>query len=380
MRTGVIRTIRDSGRHAASLVLIAAAASACGSPPRATAPAPVIIDSSTKTPSFDEAIERLAGRFSQHAGRVAVLDFPDLSRRQTPLGRLVSQSLTTSLVTARGDGRLRVLERLQVEQVLKELSFAAANVTEDAVEHIGKALNADALIFGTAVPSGGSSVIINARMVEVAGRSIIEAGRVTARIPAGIGVDGLSEPLYLTKGALGGSDSEGDDSGAARGGSSSPRLAPRRQGAFVSAGSTTWIFELQQCTTRGEARIACDVTVTNDGPVSPLALFFEPAQRSDGYTRVVDDQGVAHGPTRLAFSPSGPAYAQDSIPAPSAVTSNDIRRYPSQTPVRLSVEVDGVAANVSRLRVVELVGGTSLAGFHDVVATFRDVPIQRTRP
>ncbi len=374
------RTIRIPGsicRQAVRLALTTATLTACPAQQPPARPLPVTVDSSARVPSFDEAIERLAGRFAQHPGRVAVLDFPDLTRRQTPLGRLVSQSLTTSLVAARTDGRMRVLERLQVEQVLKELSFATANVSEDAVEHIGRALNADALIFGTAVPAGGS-VIINARMVEVAGRAIIEAGRVTARVPSGIGVDGFTEPLYLTSGGIGGED-EGAGSSALDG-AASPRSATRRQGAFASSGSTTWIFELQQCATRGGTQVTCDVAVTNDGPPSPLALFFDHGQMFDGYTRIIDDRDISYSPSRVSFSPSGPAYAHASGPAASVATSNDIRQYPSRTPVRLSIEVDGIAATVSRLRIVELVGGTSLDGFHDVIATFRDVPIRRIRP
>ncbi|HEX4682157.1 MAG TPA: FlgO family outer membrane protein [Gemmatimonadaceae bacterium] len=320
--------------------------------------------------SFDEAIERLAGRFASHGGRVAVLDFPDLARRQTQLGQLISQSLTTSLVTTPHDSRLRVLERLQVDQVMKELNFASANLTEDDLEHIGRALNADALVFGTAASAGGGMAIVNARMVEVAGRTIIDAGRVTARIPSGISMAALPEPAIAmtsmpSSGA--GVDQMGD-----------VRPASRRQGSSISDPGTTWVFELQQCGSAGGTRVTCDLTVTNSGPVpAPLALFFDHGQFGAGSTRVVDDREIAYAPSLMRFSPNGAGFAYGSYPAPAVAIRNDVRRYPSMTPVHFSLEIEGVAVTVSTLRSVEIVGGPDMLSLHDVMATFRDVPIRR---
>jgi hypothetical protein len=334
--------------------------------------------------SFDDAIERLATRFASHGGRVAVLDFPDLARRQTQLGQLVSQSLTTSLVMAAHDGRVRVLERLQVDQVMKELNFASANLTEDDLEHIARALNADALVFGTAASAGTGMAIINARMVEVAGRTIVEAGRVTAHIPTGISVAALPEPATITTRApraLGGMDQMGEprDSRDVFGlGDAS--VGPRRQGTWVTTPTTTWIFELQQCTSSSDTHVTCDLTVTNSGPSpAPLALFFDRGQFSQGYTRVVDDRDIAYGPSSIRFSPSGAVYAYGSYPAPPVAIRDDVRRYPSMMPVRISVEIDGIAAKVSTLKVVEIVGGADQLSFHDVIATFRDIQVQKGR-
>jgi TolB-like protein len=374
------------GSWPASLLSAALAAFvACGSPP-APPPAPQRVAPESTALSFDEAVDRLASRFALHGGRVAILDFTDLARRQTQLGQLISQSLTTSLVTSKHDPRLRVLERLQVDQVLRELNFASANATEDDVEHIGRALNADALIFGTAVPAGRGIVIVNARMVEVAGRTIIDAARVTARIPPGVSLAALPQPAAATSTPVQPPTAadQSDDAGAPVAqavAASIPKPSPAsRLTSLVTIDSATWIFVLEQCggsSRAADTRVTCDVTVTNWGAPAVLALFFDRALSSEGYTRAFDEKGAAYAPSRVRFSPSGEAYSYASYPAPALSTRDDVRQYPTHAPVHLTLEMDGVPSSATILRTVELVGGSMPLGYHDVVVTFHDVPIRR---
>jgi hypothetical protein len=148
----------------------------------------------------------------------------------------------------------------------------------------------------------------------------------------------------------------------------------------MTIAGATWIFELQQCVRAADARVACDLTVTNWGAESVLGIFFDRAQTSTGYTRVIDDRDVVYAPSRIRFSPSGAAYAYGSYPSSAVAMRDDVRQYPTHVPVHLTLEMDALPVAVPMLKTVELVGGVMPLALHDVVVTFHDVPVQRARP
>lgn len=222
----------------------------CASVPTPAPPAPqaqpdvIVRPIHTRVP-FDSAIQHVAQAFSGFEGRVAVLDFPNLDQQPTWIGKLTSQSLTSSLVSASQSGSAHVLERLQVDQVLNELRFEAATMRDADVQRLGDALGADALIFGTAAPLG-TDVVLNARMVDVHTRAIIAADKETFTMPtpadAGVG----ARPLFVAR---------RDMNPAAHG-----TLAPERGGQMRNG----WDFAAPSCELDGPY-LVCTVTAHNLG-------------------------------------------------------------------------------------------------------------------
>ena len=215
--------------------------------------------------TLDEAIDRFATTFVAHDGSVAVLEFPDLEQRLTSVGKLVSQSLTTALVVAAPGHRVRVLERLQVDQMLKELNFQSATITDADVERVGRALGADALIFGTTAFLGGN-LVLNVRMVEVRTRSIVAAARATVEMPSVPGsTPMLDQPATLSQ--------------------PSAPAPPRTVVPSVPHGQLQrrydWEYSIDECTA-DRALLDCTLTIRNLGP--------------DRFTRVrVCNAGVMEG-------------------------------------------------------------------------------------
>jgi TolB-like protein len=164
------------------IVILATACAPAAAPINAGGPVQSVQQPSTPSEAFDDVMRRVAVELNPRPGRIAILDFPDLNQQQTDAGRLISQALTTAIVSRHTPG-LVVLERLQIDEILKELSFRKAVETDSEYVRIGRALGADAVVFGTAQTSG-ADVILFARMVDVGSRSIIAASQAALRVPS----------------------------------------------------------------------------------------------------------------------------------------------------------------------------------------------------
>jgi TolB-like protein len=129
---------------------------------------------------FDVGIARVARNLAQASSArvVAVLDFPDYGGRTTQLSVAVAENLITELAKS-SRGTLRIVERRQVSQVLKELAFARTDLTVDEAATLGERLGADGVVLGTAAVVDGR-VLLNARVVGVANRTILSAERMAA--------------------------------------------------------------------------------------------------------------------------------------------------------------------------------------------------------
>ncbi len=194
-----LRAIRRVVRPA-MVAAITLRLAACASAPKPAQPEVIVRPIHTRVP-FDSAIRHVTDVFSGYYGRVAVLDFPNLDQQPTWIGKLTSQSLTSSLVSASPSGSAHVLERLQVDQVLQELRFEAATMGDADVKRVGDALGADALIFGTAAPLG-TDVVLNVRMVDVHSRAIITAVKETFAMPTPADADASGRPLVVRQASL----------------------------------------------------------------------------------------------------------------------------------------------------------------------------------
>ncbi|MDD5066809.1 MAG: FlgO family outer membrane protein [bacterium] len=95
--------------------------------------------------------------------RVVVFDFTDIDGNEMETGKLLAEQVTTRLVSVTG---LIVVERQQLNKVLKEQELNASGATENQDEELGKLLNADAIISGTLAQINENEEM-NARMIDI---------------------------------------------------------------------------------------------------------------------------------------------------------------------------------------------------------------------
>jgi TolB-like protein len=106
---------------------------------------------------------------------LAVLDFSDLSDCVSAFGRLTSEELVTKLFKTK---RARVVERGMLKKALQELRFNLSELVDpDRAKQLGKQVGADAIVSGT-VSDLGTSVKINARVIEVERGDVLAAAGV----------------------------------------------------------------------------------------------------------------------------------------------------------------------------------------------------------
>jgi curli biogenesis system outer membrane secretion channel CsgG len=144
--------------------------------PSAGTPAFMAASTRPGADSFDVGVARVGTQLAV-AGRgrtVAVLSFPDLQNRSTDLGRVVAERLTTVIVQSLGGGG-RVVERGQVDQLLRELELTQDALTTESAADLGRQLGADVVVLGTVGILDGKA-IVSARAVNVADGSVAAAG------------------------------------------------------------------------------------------------------------------------------------------------------------------------------------------------------------
>lgn len=122
-------------------------------------PAPVDINT---------AISRLSQQISstmleQNKRKIAVMNFPLLTREMTDLGIYLSEKLTNSLFQYRD--KLDVVERKHLESIFKEINIGLIGVIDEkTAQSVGKMTGADAVVIGT-VTDLGKELDINIRMI-----------------------------------------------------------------------------------------------------------------------------------------------------------------------------------------------------------------------
>jgi TolB-like protein len=116
---------------------------------------------------LNELANQLSSEIKEHRiTRVAVLPLVDVSQAMsTPLGSYLTGRITNELYKT---GSVRVIERSQLDTVIKELSLTMSGMFDEAsVKNIGRILAVDAVIMGTYAEIGAHTLELNTRIVNV---------------------------------------------------------------------------------------------------------------------------------------------------------------------------------------------------------------------
>ena len=122
--------------------------------------------------SLDQAVDAIAQRFvdsrvnDAEPIRVAVTAFVQSDRQTTQFTNLLMIALTGKMVQL-GSGKLRVIERAQLETALSEIQLSEVPIFDrDTAQELGQFLGVDALIVGEITPLS-DIVRLDARMIDV---------------------------------------------------------------------------------------------------------------------------------------------------------------------------------------------------------------------
>ena len=118
--------------------------------------------------------------------RVAVIDFEQKAFQEfqgKQIGEIVAEWLITSLANT---GRFEVVERSQLQKVLKEQQLGISGViNQETAAKVGELLGVKVIVSGSVIQIG-NTYDVNARLINVQDGSIIKAERVR-----GVGLDGV---------------------------------------------------------------------------------------------------------------------------------------------------------------------------------------------
>lgn len=96
---------------------------------------------------------------------IAVAGFSYADGRASADGSIVAERITTELIK---HGRLKVVERKEIEKVLGELKLQlSGQVDQESVKKLGRMLGADLLVLGTMTALPGGKLELNARLAGV---------------------------------------------------------------------------------------------------------------------------------------------------------------------------------------------------------------------
>jgi TolB-like protein len=128
-----------------------------------------------------EGVEQLATAIAKSVPegkqlRVAVTDLPDLQGVTSDLGRYIAERLTSRLIQS---GRVRVIERRRLGQVLAELKFGMSDLVDPAkAKQLGRMAGVDALVVGS-LSDLGNIIEVDARIIEVETSNMLLAATTT---------------------------------------------------------------------------------------------------------------------------------------------------------------------------------------------------------
>ncbi|MDR3343216.1 MAG: CsgG/HfaB family protein [Treponema sp.] len=104
---------------------------------------------------------------------IAVLDFKNISGEQSLLGRYLSEQAINHLATKT---KLKVVERGQLDQVMRELDFYAEGyVSDESMIELGGMLGVDAVVLGT-LAKVGRKISVSMRVVDARTAAILTIG------------------------------------------------------------------------------------------------------------------------------------------------------------------------------------------------------------
>ena len=126
---------------------------------------------------IDLLAEQIMGSLADRkVGTIAVSEFPTLEGRQTDLGRLLAEELTTRLFRT---GKVQVIERRLLAKVIAEQKLGDSGVLDETTAaRLGRLVGADALVTGT-IADLTTRIRVNARIIAAETGTVSAAATVT---------------------------------------------------------------------------------------------------------------------------------------------------------------------------------------------------------
>ncbi|HNE19939.1 MAG TPA: CsgG/HfaB family protein, partial [Turneriella sp.] len=138
--------------------------------------AAIVLPAVAQAATLNDAAKDVSAFFAKNPGKtVAVLAFKHGDAKAIAEVTGVQDRLTEQLVAA---GKVTVIERDRIEQVLREHQIDQSGATDKA--RIGQLLQADFLLTGSITPGKRGQIEISARLVEVTSLKIVATARATA--------------------------------------------------------------------------------------------------------------------------------------------------------------------------------------------------------
>lgn len=136
-----------------------------------------LLPAAARADAYSAAADRLAGGLPE-GGKVCVLPFLYIGAGPGSRGgRVVSERLYTELIK---DGRLKVLERALIEEILEELKLKGGAPADEAqAAKAGRLLGADYVVTGSLFKKKGGAIELNTRAIEV-GTGLVKTAVKTA--------------------------------------------------------------------------------------------------------------------------------------------------------------------------------------------------------
>ncbi|HNJ66370.1 MAG TPA: CsgG/HfaB family protein, partial [Turneriella sp.] len=135
--------------------------------------AAIVLPAVAQAATLNDAAKDVSAFFAKNPGKtVAVLAFKHGDAKAIAEVTGVQDRLTEQLVAA---GKVTVIERDRIEQVLREHQIDQSGATDKA--RIGQLLQADFLLTGSITPGKRGQIEISARLVEVTSSKIVATAR-----------------------------------------------------------------------------------------------------------------------------------------------------------------------------------------------------------
>jgi hypothetical protein len=212
--------------------------------------------------------------------RVTVVDFVDLDKKPSRLGKYLAQQLQTNL--AEPDLKLTVVDQSQLGQLLDQMSKLNEGLIDPTTSReLGKVAATEVIIIGTVMPSS-MTVRLEVRAIDLQTAKLVTGGSTSlARM-------GMVDRLLGDSGDGGAESAAGGKEGKGKpgsGGSHVPVRSRHDQGVA---------FDLQGCSLSGDA-LTCAVMVTSEGHDRSLSVgFTSRAWNTDGEEFGPDDVTIAN--------------------------------------------------------------------------------------
>jgi len=119
------------------------------------------------------------GMVKEGKKKIAIVEFSDLNDNVNDLGRFLAEKLINELIQNKGDKGYEIVERRQLNKVLKQLKLSSSGLLDPkSMKEVGKILNVDSIVTGS-LTDLGNDIDVNARIISVESAKIIAVASTT---------------------------------------------------------------------------------------------------------------------------------------------------------------------------------------------------------